>query len=170
MKVLFFSGFSYLLYLEGMHYRLELSYESMAVGDLSPEERDLLKKAQEAAEYAYAPYSGFPVGAAARLSDGRLLSGNNQENSAYPSGLCAERTLLFYLGSQRLIPLVQMIAVYAPLSEDPVMPCGACRQVMYEYERLGSIRWTLIFAGASGRVYRFMGMETLLPFAFVWRR
>lgn len=152
-----------------MQHQLILAYEEIARTDLLPEEKALLAAAEAAARQAYAPYSGFPVGAAARTTDKRLWASNNQENAAYPSGLCAERTLLFYLGSQQLIPAVEALAVYAPHSPGPVMPCGACRQVMYEYEQLGNQPWLLIFAGATSVVYRIRGVPTLLPLAFVWK-
>lgn len=147
-----------------------VTYEALTWTDLSSEMQEVVKAARHAAEKAYAPYSGFPVGAAVRLHDGRIFTGNNQENAAYPSGLCAERTLAFYLGSQHLIQEVELLAVYAPLSEGPVMPCGACRQVLHEYEHLCGRPWVCIFAGASPTLYRFIGIQNLLPFAFVWKR
>lgn len=152
-----------------MRHTLILTYEELSRGALSVQEQALLHEAEMAAGQAYAPYSGFPVGAAALLSDGRTFIGNNQENAALPSGICAERSLLFHLGAQRLIPAVNTIAVYAPKSEVPVMPCGACRQVLHEYQQMCAKPWVLIFAGASDRVYRFIGVENLLPFAFIWR-
>lgn len=152
-----------------MQRRVHLVYEELGWEELSPADRALVEAARAAAGQAYAPYSGFPVGAAARLRDGRLFTGNNQENAAFPSGLCAERVLLFYLGSQQLLPQVEALAVFAPHSPTPVMPCGACRQVLHEYEQLSQTSWTYIFAGAPPTVYRFIGMENLLPFAFVWK-
>lgn len=146
-----------------------VTYEELSWAELSPGEAELLKAAEAAAQKAYAPYSGFPVGAAARLIAGEIYTANNQENAAYPSGLCAERVLLFYLGAQGLVPQIQALAVCAPKLPHPVMPCGACRQVLHEYQEISQKRWTLIFAGNSQRVYRFIGVELLLPFAFVWR-
>ncbi|MCX8113028.1 MAG: cytidine deaminase [Bacteroidia bacterium] len=153
-----------------MTYSLILSYDKLTLSELEEGEQMLVQSAKEAASGAYAPYSKFGVGAAIRLRDGRLFTGNNQENAAYPSGLCAERTLLFYLGAQKLVPHIQALAVFAPRSEGPVMPCGACRQVMYEYESLAQRPWILIFAGGeTDLVYRFVGVDNLLPFAFLWR-
>lgn len=152
-----------------MERRVHLIYEELSWEELSPADSALVEAARTAASQAYAPYSGFPVGAAVRLRDGRLFTANNQENAAFPSGLCAERVLLFYLGSQGLLPQVQALAVLAPHSPAPVMPCGACRQVLHEYERLGQTSWVYIFAGAAPLVYRFSGIENLLPFAFVWK-
>jgi len=148
---------------------VSLVYEELAWEELSPADRALVEAARDAAHQAYAPYSGFPVGAAARLRDARLFTGNNQENAAFPSGLCAERVLLFYLGSQQLLPHVEALAVFAPHSPTPVMPCGACRQVLHEYQRLSQTPWVYIFAGAAPFVYRFVGIDNLLPFAFVWK-
>lgn len=147
----------------------KVQYEELLPEELAYEERHLLEEAKAAAERAYAPYSRFPVGAAVRLIDGRIFTGNNQENAAFPSGLCAERTVLFYVGSQALITQVEAMAVFAPKSDGPVMPCGACRQVIHEYQTHAQRAWVLIFAGASETVYRFVGVENLLPFAFLWR-
>lgn len=102
-----------------------MTYEELSWAELSPGEAELLKAAEAAAQKAYAPYSGFPVGAAARLIAGEIYTANNQENAAYPSGLCAERVLLFYLGAQGLVPQIQALAVCAPKLPHPVMPCGA---------------------------------------------
>ncbi|MCS7162591.1 MAG: cytidine deaminase [Bacteroidia bacterium] len=147
-----------------------LHYEEISWEDLSLEEREVVLAARHAAEKAYAPYSSFLVGAAARLRNGSLYLGNNQENAAYPSGLCAERVLLFSLGAQGLIPEIETLAVYATLLEEPVTPCGACRQVMYEYQRRSPTPWRLLFGGGlSPRLYRLMGAEGLLPLAFSWR-
>ncbi|MEN2993618.1 MAG: cytidine deaminase [Bacteroidia bacterium] len=147
-----------------------LRYEEISWEDLSPEEREVVIAARQAAERAYAPYSGFPVGAAARLRDGRLYLGNNQENAAYPSGLCAERVLLFSLGAQGLVPEIEILSVYAARLEEPVMPCGACRQVMYEYQQRSPAPWRLLFSGGlSPRIYRLIGAEGLLPLAFRWK-
>ncbi|MEN3041033.1 MAG: cytidine deaminase [Bacteroidia bacterium] len=152
-----------------MHKRRQIEYEELLVEKLGAEDRQLILSAQEAAKAAYAPYSGFPVGVAVRLRDGGILVANNQENAAYPSGLCAERVLLFYLGSQSLISEVDTLAVYAPQANMPIMPCGACRQVIYEYERVSAGSWKFLFAGACPFVYRFIGAENLLPFPFVWK-
>lgn len=152
-----------------MRHELRIQYEELSPDELGDLDRRLLEAAIAAAERAYAPYSGFPVGAAVRLTDGRIFTGNNQENAALPSGLCAERTVLFYVGSQTLTAEIDALAVFAPKSAVPVMPCGACRQVMHEYQSHAQRPWVLIFAGASETVYRFTGVENLLPFAFLWR-
>ncbi len=146
-----------------------LNYEIVSREGLSPLERALLAQAEAAAERAYAPYSGFPVGAAIRLNDGSIYTGNNQENLAYPSGLCAERVVLFQVGALKKAAEIEALAVYAPKVE-VAFPCGACRQVMLEYEQMGETPWTLIFAGAAASVYRMKGVSLLLPFHFVWKR
>lgn len=104
--------------------------------ELSEIERELIKEAQRVAQEAYAPYSKFRVGAAVRLESGKIVSGSNQENAAYPSGLCAERTALFYAGAQYPDDPVTALAVVA-FKEDGsqatvAAPCGSCRQVILE--------------------------------------
>jgi cytidine deaminase len=146
------------------------SYEVLPWEALPPEEQALLEQAQAAAQRAYAPYSGFAVGAAVRLRDGSIFTGNNQENLAYPSGLCAERVVLFQVGAMGKAPQIEALAVYAPKAAEAAFPCGACRQVMLEYEQMNHQPWTLIFAGAAAHVYRMKGVSLLLPLAFVWKR
>ena len=139
--------------------------------DLDQEDRHLLAMALEASQKAYIPYSGFHVGCAILLEDGEIILGNNQENVAYPSGLCAERTALFYAGSQGKGDKIKKIAVRAwsknkPIDK-PVTPCGACRQVMVEYERQGDNDIEVLLQGASGPVLLLSGIQkTLLPFSF----
>lgn len=112
--------------------------EYTTLEELSDEEQELIRQAIEATRRSYAPYSGFRVGAAVRLADGTIVTGTNQENAAYPSGLCAERTTLFYANSQHPDQAVVTMAIAAcnsnGLTEIPVSPCGACRQVMLECE------------------------------------
>ena len=119
--------------------KLELQYRLYSSPDeLPPEEADLLKKALEATDKAYAPYSEFRVGCAILLENGEIVLGNNQENRAYPSGLCAERTALYFVGSQDKGQLVRKIAIRVRSDrktiDTPAMPCGGCRQAMVEYE------------------------------------
>lgn len=106
--------------------------------ELSMFDIELIEKAKEAAMKAYAPYSEFQVGASARLEDGTIVCGNNQENAAYPSGLCAERTTIFYANAAFPdLAIVEIaIAAYAhgKFLSSPIPPCGACRQVMLEAE------------------------------------
>jgi cytidine deaminase len=106
--------------------------------NLPESDNQLIMKAREAVQRGYAPYSGFRVGAAVLLENGSIITGTNQENAAYPSGLCAERTALFYASSQ--YPNVPILAIAVSTSgngfSDEAKPCGACRQVMSEYEDL----------------------------------
>lgn len=130
----------------------------------------LLQKAREIAHTAYAPYSGFQVGAAVRLANGVIITGNNQENAAYPSGLCAERVALFYASSQYPDVAVEAIAVTARTKvrtiSEPVSPCGACRQVLSEYETLHQTPIKIILAGETGPVVEFVKASDLLPMNF----
>ena len=153
--------------------QLSLAYDELAGPDqLAPAERRTWDAARAATAFAYAPYSHFHVGAALLLADGTLFQGTNQENAAYPSGLCAERTALFGLaGSQLAIQpprIVGMSVAGRPAQGDfsPALPCGACRQVMLEYElRQGSPIW-LLLPSLAGTVLRFGCVADLLPFHF----
>lgn len=133
-------------------------------------DRQLLEKAMESAQKAYAPYSRFRVGAAVLLNDDSVISGNNQENAAYPSGICAERVALFYASSQKPGTVVKKIAIVAPDSpagrDFPITPCGACRQVMAEYEGLQNEPLEIILWEGKGSVWIFKGITQLLPFYF----
>lgn len=134
---------------------------------LPAEELALLQEATKAMHLAYAPYSNFNVGAAILLENGKIISGNNQENAAYPSGMCAERVAIFYAGSQYPDVAIKTIAVTcAADSEQPVTPCGACRQAIAEYEQRHHKKIKLIMATPTGKVFCTNGIETLLPFMF----
>ena len=116
-----------------------ISYEELdSANDLTASEQAIWQAARDATGHAYAPYSGFHVGAALLLADGTIFRGTNQENAAYPSGLCAERTALFGLaGCQpQHVAIVGMAVAARPNGGKfgPALPCGACRQVMLEYE------------------------------------
>ncbi len=114
-----------------------IDYNSLA--ELEEEQQELIKKAKEAAINAYAPYSQFEVGAAVLLENGEIIQGNNQENAAYPSGLCAERVAIFYANSKYPNVAIKSIAVTANTKDgfikDPIPPCGSCLQVMLETEK-----------------------------------
>jgi cytidine deaminase len=139
--------------------------------ELAPAEAELLARALAATHTAHAPYSGFFVGCAVRLATGEVHTGNNQENAAYPSGLCAERTALFHIGSLGLGAQVRALAVrarsrHAPVSTPPY-PCGACRQVMVEYEQIAQTPLTVLLQGEAGPILRLQGVAgKLLPFVF----
>jgi len=137
--------------------------------ELHPEEKKLIDCAKEACSNAYAPYSQFQVGAAVLLANGEIIAGSNQENVAFPSGLCAERTALFYANSQYPKQAVQSLAVAAYTQDDfidrPISPCGACRQVILETE----IRFQCpirIFLYGKTEIYCIDGIKDLLPLAF----
>ncbi len=132
----------------------------------------LVNRALEAARNAYAPYSAYRVGAALRLEDGTLITGNNQENAAYPSGMCAERVALFYAGANHPGVAVIAMAIVAlkggKVQEEPVTPCGGCRQVMWEKEWQGKKPMELILYGASA-IRVISSAAHLLPMPFILR-
>ena len=138
--------------------------------DLNTVSKNLLLSAKEAAKNAYAPYSKFNVGCALLLENGEIILGNNQENIAYPSGLCAERTAVFYAGANFPTIPIKMLAVTAFAKSyevnQPVMPCGACLQSMSEFELRFSKPIQIILQGNSGPIYVAEGTKTFLPFQF----
>lgn len=140
------------------------------ITELNNEDRLLVEKATEAHSVAYAPYSLYHVGAALLLDDGQIITGNNQENVAYPSGLCAERVALFYASSQQPNMKVKTIAIAAKAENfvitDPVAPCGACRQVMSEYEMKQSSPIRIILKAEKGKILIFEKVEDILPLMF----
>lgn len=136
-------------------------------GELEEKDQHLLLKAKEVAENAYAPYSNFKVGVAIELDNGIIITGNNQENAAYPSGLCAERTALFYASSQYPHQKVRTLAVVAKNnSNDPVTPCGSCRQVLAEYELKFKEPIRVLMASENGKIFVTKNVESLLPLQF----
>jgi cytidine deaminase len=141
-----------------------------ATEELPSEDKKLVIMARKAAETAYAPYSEFHVGAAVLLENGIYIKGNNQENVAYPSGLCAERVAVFAASSQYPGNAIKTIAISAkskkfPVSS-PVTPCGACRQVLAEYEHLQKQPIRIILTGEKGKVFIIDKVEDLLPLSF----
>jgi cytidine deaminase len=150
---------------EGFEYTV---YENMA--ELPDEEVHLLNAAISAREKAYAPYSGFRVGAAILLQNGEVVIGNNQENASYPSGLCAERVAVYQAGAR--FPDIPIEAIAISAASDladvtrPAAPCGNCRQAIMEYEDKQGSGIRILMAGASGVIYRCEAMAHLLPFAF----
>ena len=149
---------------------LTIPYEEYAsINELSAEDRALFEAAMEALNGSYAPYSHFNVGAAVRLEDGTVVKGANQENAAYPSGLCAERTAMFAASAQHPGVAFESIALICSregkLMPNPGSPCGACRQVMAQYERL-ALKPLRIILGSGGPILVFTGVESLMPFVF----
>lgn len=138
--------------------------------ELTAEEQHLIKLAIEATQRSYAPYSNFHVGAAVRLENGVEVIGCNQENVAYPSGLCAERTALYSAGAQYPDVPVEMLAIAArgtdgELQYEPVGPCGSCRQVIIEFETRAKHPIRMLLYGRKG-VYVIDGIKALMPLSF----
>lgn len=146
---------------------IEIAKESAAVDELH---ESLRRIASEAAKKAYAPYSKFRVGAALRLESGEIISGNNQENAAYPSGLCAERVTLFYANAQHPDEKVTHLMIYAETDDgvlkEPITPCGACRQVIIEKENVQGAPIEICLAGRD-TIYVLESAEQLMPLSFV---
>ena len=126
-------------------------YES--IDQLSPGDRELAQAAIEATKSSYAPYSHFNVGASVRLDNGTIIKGSNQENAAYPSGLCAERTAMFYASATYPESAMTDIAITASqggvLCDNPATPCGACRQVMAQYQTKGGKPMSILLVGGK---------------------
>lgn len=143
----------------------EVSYE-----ELSGRERELVDLARKATERSYAPYSKFRVGAAIELDNGEIVTGSNQENAAYPSGTCAERTAAYYAHAAYPDAKFKAIAIAAIATDgkeiaDPVAPCGACRQALLEYETLAGHDVEVILVG-SRAIYVLSSVRSTLPLAF----
>lgn len=154
-----------------MNYTKFISYSLLPQEALELDEQQLLDAAFEATQKAYAPYSDFHVGAAVLLKNGEVYLGNNQENRAYPSGMCAERSVLYYIGALGKGAEIAKIAIRARCPHAPVLhpitPCGSCRQAMLEYEELSKGNIVILMKGESGDVLRVEGVrDTLMPFSF----
>lgn len=138
--------------------------------ELSIEEQYLLGQAVLIRKNAYAPYSNFRVGAAILLDNGKIVLGSNQENAAYPSGLCAERVAVFQAGA--LYPNAKILKLITTASSDlhttttPIPPCGSCRQSIAEYELRQNAPIEIYFTGESGEVYKSDSLKNLLPLLF----
>ena len=140
------------------------------VNELPQDAFILMQKAVEAREKAYAPYSKFNVGAALLLDNNEIITGNNQENASYPSGLCAERTAIYYAGSQFPDAKVVRMAISAASKNNkttkPIPPCGACRQAIAEYEVKQETPIEIYFMGETGKVAKSESLANLLPLIF----
>ncbi|APY01002.1 cytidine deaminase [Lacinutrix venerupis] len=132
--------------------------------------QSLMQEAIKARENAYAPYSNFHVGAAILLDNGEIVSGSNQENASYPSGLCAERTAIFYAGAKfpkaKIIKMAITAASKNQKTSEPIPPCGACRQAIAEYETKQNQPVEIYFMGEVGKVMKSNSLANLLPFGF----
>ena len=144
-------------------------HEYASLDELDKEDRELADAAIDAMKGSYAPYSHFNVGAALRLSNGVIVQGANQENAAYPSGLCAERVVLFYAGANYPDVAADTLAIAGSdkgvLCESPASPCGACRQVMVETQKRHRHPLKTIWVG-SKRIRKFYSVDDILPFIF----
>jgi cytidine deaminase len=145
-------------------------FEYESEKELPPAEQELLQMAREASNRAYAPYSNFHVGAALLLDNGIIVSGNNQENVAYPSGLCAERVAIYAAGAQYPNVGIKTIAIACKSTKfkvtDPISPCGACRQAMSEYEMRHKSAIKIILSGETGKIRVMNSVADTLPFIF----
>lgn len=151
--------------------KIEINLEVFeSISDLPSSIQNLMNKAHEARENAYAPYSHFKVGAALQLDSGEIIIGNNQENAAYPSGLCAERVAVFHAGATRPNATIVSMAITAKSLKNklttPVAPCGSCRQVLAEYEVKQDAPIAIYFMGETGKVIKSNSIKDLLPLIF----
>ena len=149
---------------------IKIAYtEYASIEELEPQDRLLAEAAVEAVALSYAPYSNFNVGAAVQFEAGEIVKGANLENAAYPSGLCAERTALFYASASRPDKAMTAIAIAAGqngrLCESPATPCGAGRQVMAQYQTKSGMPMAVLLVGAS-KVWKFEKVDDLLPLIF----
>lgn len=150
--------------------KINISFEEYSsIEELNAEDRELASEALLAMQNAYAPYSHFHVGAAVRMSNGQIVRGSNQENAAFPSGLCAERTAMFAASARYPDKDMRSIAlaggVHGRLALQPATPCGACRQVMAQYQRKAGKPMSVIMIGAS-RIWKFKCVDDILPLIF----
>ena len=138
--------------------------------DLDETEKKLFEAAKAVRENAYANYSNFLVGCALLLDNGEIVTGSNQENAAYPSGLCAERTTIYWTSANfPKSQITKMFVIGAPrnmLSSQPIPPCGACRQSILEYEAKQDQPIEIYFASLEGEIFKTKSVRDLLPFSF----
>ena len=154
-----------------MEQKIETFFKVYELPDQLPDSiHELMLQAIQIRKKAYAPYSGFKVGAALLLDNGQVILGTNQENAAYPSGLCAERTAVFAAGANYPEAKIIALAITATsddvLNTEPVSPCGACRQSLLEYEVKQQQPFKVYFMGGTGRIVEVQSVKSLLPFAF----
>ena len=149
---------------------IKIQVEYRLINELSDSERELIEAAKKATDNSYSPYSHFRVGAALCLSDGRIVIGANQENAAFPSGLCAERSAIFAAQSNWPEQSIESIAIAARNENGfvavPVSPCGSCRQVMLEMEERYKNPIRVLLYGTQG-VHVINSVKDLLPLCFV---
>lgn len=151
---------------------LNITYEHYTgIEELNEKDRALCEMAEQALDSSYSPYSKFRVGTAIQLASGETVLGSNQENVAYPSGLCAERVALFTIGVTHPDAVVERMAITAQTDSfeilKPVTSCGACLQVMAEFEKKQNKPIQVIFYCLNGEILKVNGVKSLLPFVFV---
>ena len=149
---------------------ITLPYEVLSPDELSPADLALVEEARQATFRSYAPYSHFSVGAAILLDNGVTVPGSNQENAAYPSGTCAERSACFFAHARYPEARFLKIAIAARTTDgefidEPVAPCGSCRQALLEYETLAGRPVEVMLVGRE-RIFRIPSVASLLPFSF----
>lgn len=149
----------------------EIQYTTyQSIDELDIHMQALIQATWQASEQAYAPYSKFKVGAAVLLSNGKIITANNQENASYPEGLCAERVALFYASAQypnkKIIALAVAGNSNQNITDIPITPCGGCRQVLSEYESKQQEIIKIFMTGISGKIMMVDGIDNLLPFRF----
>lgn len=149
----------------------QFNYEVyQSIDELPEDDKWLLDEAREATQYAYAPYSRFQVGAVAKLSNGEIVKGSNQENASFPAGLCAEQVVMASIASQYpKMPIDTLAISYNNTngeSNQPITPCGICRQVMQEYKEKTKHPIRLILGGMHGKVFIIPDAAMLLPLSF----
>ena len=149
---------------------IKIAYKEFdSIDELESKDRKLAQAAIEATKLSYAPYSNFNVGAAVLFEDSEIVKGANQENAAYPSGMCAERTALFYASASRPDKAMSAIAIAAGqngvICDYPVTPCGACRQVMAQYQTKSGAPMEVLLVGGR-KIWKFEKIDDLLPLIF----
>lgn len=154
-----------------MEKEIKINFEVIpSYEQLNDIEKTLFDKAKSIRENAYAPYSNFFVGCALLLENGEIITGSNQENAAYPSGLCAERTTIFWTSANYPDTKIKKIFVIGGpkdvLSSTPIPPCGGCRQSILEYEAKQKEKIEIYFASPNGEIIKTKSVRDLLPFSF----
>lgn len=141
-----------------------------SIDDLPEDITSLMKEAIAIRQKSYSPYSNFSVGAAILLDNGEIITGNNQENASYPSGLCAERTAIYYAGAQypnaKILKMALTAGSKLKPTITPIPPCGACRQAIAEYEVKQDSPIEIYFMGETGKVAKSHSLANLLPLVF----
>ena len=141
-----------------------------SLSDLPNDVQSLMHEAVEIRKNAYAPYSNFRVGTAILLDNGKIILGSNQENAAFPSGLCAERVAIYHAGSvypnAKIVKMAISAASDSNTTDAPIPPCGACRQSIAEYEFKQETPIEIYFMGEIGAIYKSDSLKNLLPLAF----